>query len=69
MTKIDLMAEYVVACCVVHNICTLRGDEIFVITIPQRNHNNDEHINIQRENRRNAGIYKRNIIMNNLINN
>lgn len=34
MSRVDLMAEYVVACCVIHNICTLRSDEIEIITIP-----------------------------------
>ncbi|XP_018318359.1 putative nuclease HARBI1 [Mycetomoellerius zeteki] len=34
MSKVDLMAEYVIACCVIHNICILRNDEIEVITIP-----------------------------------
>lgn len=32
MTRVDLMAEYIVACCVIHNICILREDELTVIT-------------------------------------
>lgn len=33
MKRIDLMAEYIVACCVIHNICLLREDEITVISL------------------------------------
>lgn len=64
MTRVDLMAEYIVACCVIHNICTLREDEISVITIPDPNNENTG--NNLREIRRNAGILKRDVIMNSL---
>ncbi|KYN09835.1 Putative nuclease HARBI1 [Trachymyrmex cornetzi] len=34
MSRVDLIAEYVIARCVIHNICILRNVEIEVITIP-----------------------------------
>lgn len=66
MARIDLMAEYIVACCVIHNICTLRRDEIHVITIPQSSQENviqERNQNIAHE-RRQPAIVKRNAIMN-----
>lgn len=68
MSRVDLMAEYVVACCVIHNICTLRSDEIEVITIlstPQE-YDKDHDILHQGRQRQNAGVAKRNLIMNTL---
>ncbi|XP_048512464.1 putative nuclease HARBI1 [Athalia rosae] len=62
MTRVDSMAEYIVACCVVHNICILREDEIIVVTMPECNRENNR--NCLREVRRNAGILKRDVIMN-----
>ncbi|CAH2084225.1 unnamed protein product [Euphydryas editha] len=64
MTRVDLMAEYIVACCVIHNICTLREDEIIIITIPEPNDENNG--NNSHEVRRNAGILKRDVITNSL---
>lgn len=64
MTRVDLMAKYIVACCVIHNICILREDEITIITIPEFTQENNR--NDVREVRRNAGILKRDIIMNSL---
>uniref|UniRef100_A0A4V0Y8P2 Putative nuclease HARBI1 n=1 Tax=Rhodnius prolixus TaxID=13249 RepID=A0A4V0Y8P2_RHOPR len=64
MARVDLMAEYIVACCVIHNICILREDEIIVITIPECNRENDG--NCSRDVRRNAGILKRDVIMNSM---
>ncbi|XP_067206947.1 putative nuclease HARBI1 isoform X1 [Linepithema humile] len=65
MTRVDLMAEYIVACCVIHNICILNRDELIIIPIsatdnPMQNH----HINQRQANNGNNGIYKRNMIMN-----
>lgn len=34
MQRVDLMAEYIIACCVIHNICTLRNDDLPIIIIP-----------------------------------
>lgn len=66
MSRIDLMAEYIIACCVIHNICTLRRDEIIIVTIPPSSHENDTDNNISHEGRQNTGINKRNLIMNTL---
>lgn len=41
MQRIDLMAEYIIACCVIHNICTFRRDEILVIAIPSSSNENN----------------------------
>ncbi|KAG5861176.1 hypothetical protein JTB14_004556 [Gonioctena quinquepunctata] len=60
MTRIDLMAEYIVACCVIHNICILQQDELAVISIAEVNPGN---INIQHRDGKDAGIHKRNAIM------
>lgn len=63
MTRIDLMAEYIVACCVIHNICILREDELtIVITVPDEM-NQDNNGNYQHEVRRTAGVLKRDNIM------
>lgn len=64
MIRVDLMTEYIIACCVIHNICTLREDEIIVITIPERNDGNNG--DNPRKVRRNAGILKRDVILNSL---
>jgi len=64
MKRVDLMAEYIVACCVIHNICLLREDEITIIPIisltddPMQNchDNNQRQLN-------NNGIHKRNMVM------
>lgn len=66
MTRVDLMAEYIVACCVIHNICILKKDELSIITIPECDHDNRRNVNHIHENRRNAGIWKRDNIMNTL---
>lgn len=67
MTRVDLMAEYIIACCVIHNICILQGDELNVITIPVHNQENVENNgNYSREVRRSAGVIKRDAIMNSL---
>lgn len=64
MSRIDLMAEYIIAYCVIHNICTLRRDEIIVVTIPSSHENDTDHISQER--RQNTGNDKRNLIMNTL---
>lgn len=65
MTRVDLMAEYIVACCVVHNICILNRDELIIIPISATdNPMQDHHINQRQANSGNNGIYKRNMIMN-----
>jgi len=64
MSRIDLMVEYIVSCCVIHNICILRRDELIAVTIPPSSHENVAHI--LHKGRQNTGIPKRNFIMNNL---
>lgn len=65
MTRVDLMAEYIVACCVIHNICILNRDELIIIPISATdNPMQDHHINQRQANSSNNGIYKRNMIMN-----
>lgn len=64
MFRIDLVAEYVVACCVIHNICILREDELVVIPVlaAADNLNKTCHVNERQLNVN--GVCKRNIIMN-----
>lgn len=66
MTRVDLMAQYIVACCVIHNICTLRHDEIRVIVLPQNVNENQENNHVRQVANQNAAIQKRNMIMENL---
>lgn len=66
MLRINLMPEYIVACCVIHNICTLRGDEISDITIPTLLQDNVTNFDASHQMRRNAGYHKRNLITSNL---
>ncbi|CAH2101079.1 unnamed protein product [Euphydryas editha] len=64
MTRVDLMAKYIVACCVIHNICTLRNDEITVL--PQNVNENQENNNVCQVANQNAVIQKSIRIMENL---
>lgn len=66
MSRVDLMAEYIIACCVIHNICTLKRDELNIITISSCSHENVTDRNFLHERRQNTGINKRNLIMNTL---
>lgn len=65
MSRVDLMAEYIVSCCVIH-ICTLRGDEIAVVIIPSPPQDNVTDYNVLHEARQNVGVHKRNLIMESL---
>lgn len=66
LTRVDLMAEYIVACCVIHNICTLKNDEIRLIVLPQSVNNNPENNNVRQVGNQNAANQKRIRIMENL---
>jgi len=66
MERVDLMAEYIIACCVIHNICTLQEDDLLIITIPSSSNNENVTNNIAYEGRQNFGIDKRIAIMNSL---
>lgn len=67
INRVDLMAQYIVACCVIHNICILRRDEENIIITSKADgvENVDQNANFY-QGRKNAGIRKRNIIMENL---
>ncbi|XP_018405841.1 PREDICTED: putative nuclease HARBI1 [Cyphomyrmex costatus] len=67
MSRVDLMAEYIVACCVIHNICTLRGDEIDIVILPSLSEENVTDDNVLHQPRQNIAVYKRNLIMDSLI--
>jgi len=58
------MAEYIVACCVIHNICILKKDELVIIPILATDSTQDHHINERQANSDNNEIHKRNMIMN-----
>lgn len=60
MSRVDLMAEYIVACCVIHNICTLRRDEISVVTIAS----NSDNGRYTPRRCQNGAVHKRNSIIN-----
>lgn len=61
MQRIDLISEYIIACCVVHNICLLHEDELIVVPISCTDISmQDYYDNVRQVN----GIYKRNEIMN-----
>ncbi|XP_029667282.1 putative nuclease HARBI1 [Formica exsecta] len=66
MSRVDLMAEHIVACCLIHNICTLRSDEIEVTIIFPTLQEYDRNHDILHQGRQNAGVAKRNLIMNTL---
>ncbi|KAB0801256.1 hypothetical protein PPYR_05610 [Photinus pyralis] len=62
MVRVDQMPQYIIACCVIHNICLLRGDDIRMVVIPGDPQGNAR--NIDQFGRNNAVVAKRNIIMN-----
>lgn len=66
MSRVDLMAEYIVACCVIHNVCTMRRDEVDIVMLPVLPDDNVyANNNVLHQPNQNAGAYKRNLIMNN----
>ncbi|KYN27563.1 Putative nuclease HARBI1, partial [Trachymyrmex cornetzi] len=64
MTRIDLMAEYIVACCVIHNICILNKDELAIIPLISATDTSAQDHHIDQRQANNNGIYKRDMIMN-----
>jgi len=66
MSRVDLMAEYIVACCVIHNVCTLRRDEITVVVLPSPLQENVTDHNVLPQARQNNGVHERNLIMDSL---
>ncbi|XP_066585890.1 uncharacterized protein [Prorops nasuta] len=65
MTRTDLIPRYVIACCILHNICIIRNDliEIPIIVNESNIANNDTHFNICNDNLKEEGIRKRDAIM------
>lgn len=66
MERIDLIPEFIIACCVLHNICLLQNDEFSIVEPDILETNNDIEIATEKRNT-NAGDIKRDIICNNLI--
>lgn len=65
MTREHMMAEYIVACCVLHNICMLRRDDIDVITLVTTNRQDEiDQDNIPEPRGNVSGVCKRNMVMN-----
>ncbi|KAM0736428.1 putative nuclease HARBI1 [Formica fusca] len=67
MTRADLIPKYIVACCIMHNICLLHDDMIdipIIVNVPQCQSNHDD-IDIQSKE---EGIQKRNCIAQALMN-
>jgi len=59
MDRVDLIPMFIIACCVMHNICLLRGDEIELNEINETENNNLHHGVAPFEQ---AGVAKRNLI-------
>lgn len=62
MTRTDLIPKYIIACCILHNICILQKDFIkipIIVNEPQF----IPHNNINNIERKNQGAEKRNTIM------
>jgi len=64
MERVDLIPEFIIACCVLHNICLLHNDDFPVETNFPVENNDDVLRNPTRGN--NAGYTKRNVICDNL---
>ncbi|XP_071634693.1 putative nuclease HARBI1 [Temnothorax longispinosus] len=62
MFRVDLMSEYIIACCVIHNMCILKKDELLIIPVTSGVPIQDHHTNESVAN--NNAIHKRNMIMN-----
>lgn len=59
MNRIDLIPMFIIACCVMHNICLLRGDEIDLDTVNEAEDNNIyEHAALLEQ----TGVAKRDLI-------
>ncbi|XP_011059418.1 PREDICTED: putative nuclease HARBI1 [Acromyrmex echinatior] len=66
MDRIDLIPEFIIACCVLHNICLLQNDEVPVVESDILETNNDIEIATEKRNT-NTGDRKRDKICNDLI--
>lgn len=66
MGRVDYIPHFILACCVLHNICLLKNDGITLTELDLTENNYDEQPIIEGRNR-NTGHVKRDIICNNLI--
>lgn len=64
MGRTDCIPDFIIACCVLHNICLLKNDDLTIVeeNLIQDNNNNIEPLMDQGRNCRNAGQIKRNDI-------
>lgn len=63
-TRTDLIPDFIIACCVLHNICLIKSDELPVDEdIGEENENNNENFNdIRSREAATEGAQKRNVI-------
>lgn len=66
MERVDLIPEFIIACCVMHNICFLQNDDFPIIEPDVLETDASEQLIHQRRGN-NAGHVKRDLICNNLI--
>ncbi|XP_018363689.1 PREDICTED: putative nuclease HARBI1, partial [Trachymyrmex cornetzi] len=62
MKRTDLIAKYIIACCVLHNICILHRDlmdDLIVVLEENQNQINRDELNVQNNEDRQEGIEKR----------
>lgn len=69
MQRTDLIPKYVCACCILHNICLIRNDQIDIPIIVNTNEPTQHGIGNVSEILREEGINKRNAIVYYLQNN
>jgi len=64
MQRTDLIPKYIIACCILHNICLLKNDIIDIpIIINESNIIQEESRTIENNAAQNEGVDKRNAIM------
>ncbi|XP_024891921.1 putative nuclease HARBI1 [Temnothorax curvispinosus] len=68
MQRTDLIPKYIIACCILHNICILNNDIIETPIIINESHVIQEQLRTADTNAQNEGIEKRNAIMYSLSN-
>lgn len=67
MNRVDLIPDFIMACCILHNICFLKNDD-FQITEPNVFETvSDSNTQLTNERCNNAAKLKRDVISNNLI--
>lgn len=61
MNRVSLIPKHIIACCVLHNVCLMRGDEL-AVEINADGEMINEEANIEHYDAANVGTIKRNII-------